>query len=296
MVFHLNPAPVFVFCLLFSVTTHLETPVIFGSQQRLMGMLCQPAPGAQTPPRFACLLMNAGVVHRVGPHRLNVKMARALALQNVPSLRLDLSGRGDSLPNPEGAGQDVSDLQAAMTQLQTQLGIDRFVVIGICSGAVSAYQLAQVDARVVGMVMFDGFLYPTRKTHWLRRWYRWRLMSWADVGKKLAAKFSARLRPSTEVLSKPAPLPGSGSPPRAEFAAALCALQKRGVRTSLIYSGSFIELYNYHGQMADAFKNEPFLKDLHCEFMPDVDHTATPLAAQHKLISTISQWVQQNFQ
>jgi pimeloyl-ACP methyl ester carboxylesterase len=282
-----------IFCLFF-VTTHLETPVIFGTQQRLMGMLCQPSPSAPAPPRFACILMNAGVVHRVGPHRLNVKIARALTEQNVPSLRLDLSGRGDSLPNPQGAGQDVSDMREAMSHLEATLDIKRFVVVGICSGAVSAYQLAQTDERVVGVLMFDGFVFPTRKTQWLRRWYRWRVMSWADVGQKILSKLRARWRSSAGTASKnPAPLPGSGSPPRAEFAGVMLKLQKRGVRTSMVYSGSFIELHNYHGQLADAFRGEAFLKDLHDKFMPDVDHTATPLAAQRKLINCICEWVKQ---
>jgi pimeloyl-ACP methyl ester carboxylesterase len=279
------------------VSTHLETPVIFGAQQRLMGMLCQPTQGA-TAPRLACLLMNAGVVHRVGPHRLNVKIARALALQNVPSLRLDLSGRGDSLPSPEGAGQDVHDMQEAMSHLQTTLGIEQFVVIGICSGAVNAYQLAQADERVVGMLMFDCYLYPTLKTRWLRRWYRWRVMSWADVHHKLMGKLNAVLRldkSHTAAALKPAPLPGSGTPSRAEFAKTIDALLQRGVRVSLIYSGSFLELHNYQNQLQDAFGKNSFVKNIHYAFMPDVDHTATPLAAQHKLIADISEWTQKNF-
>ncbi len=292
------PAFLLPFASILSVSPYLETPVMFGPQQRLMGMLCQPAYSASKP-RIACLLMNAGVVHRVGPHRLNVKLARALIPENVPSLRLDLSGRGDSSPNPNGAGQDVSDLQEALIFLQTTLGIERFVVMGICSGAVNAYQLAQADERVVGLLMFDGFVFPTRKTHWLRRWYRWRLMSWAEVGKKLLSKARVCLRLKTHrsgvPTTQPAPLPGSGSPPRAEFAAVMTALQQRGVRTSMIYSGSFIELHNHHDQLASAFGKASFLQNLHYEFMPDVDHTATPLAAQHKLITSICNWVTQSF-
>src|SRR5690606_33422878 len=59
------------------------------------------------------VLLNAGVVHRVGPHRLNVSLARRLAGVGLTSWRVDLSGIGDSRPIPgrltfrESAVQDI---------------------------------------------------------------------------------------------------------------------------------------------------------------------------------------------
>jgi hypothetical protein len=136
-----------------------ETVTQLGSDKRLVAILTPPTTLPAKP--IACLLVNAGVVHRIGPHRLNVKLARLLAQQGISSLRLDLSGLGDSAPVSGRANfredQPVGDLQSAMDYLEKEKGIDRFVVVGICSGAVNGYQLALADRRVIGLLMFDGF-------------------------------------------------------------------------------------------------------------------------------------------
>ncbi|MGA8008355.1 MAG: alpha/beta hydrolase, partial [Thiomonas sp.] len=74
-----------------------------------------PASGTASPPPFGVLLFNAGVIHRVGAHRVNVKLARALAADGIATLRCDLHGMGDSL-RADGRlsykDQVVADLRA----------------------------------------------------------------------------------------------------------------------------------------------------------------------------------------
>jgi hypothetical protein len=41
-------------------------------------------------------MFNMGANHRIGPRRINVKLARVLAARGVSSLRFDLGGVGDS--------------------------------------------------------------------------------------------------------------------------------------------------------------------------------------------------------
>ncbi len=53
-----------------------DIPLQFGPDDRMLG-IWTPAQGDPAP--VACLLFNAGVIHRIGPHRINVKAARALA-------------------------------------------------------------------------------------------------------------------------------------------------------------------------------------------------------------------------
>jgi hypothetical protein len=72
-----------------------ESTLCFGAEQSLIGVLARPGE-ALGPARVGCLLLNVGVNHRIGPRRLNVKLARALAGLGIPSLRFDLSGVGDS--------------------------------------------------------------------------------------------------------------------------------------------------------------------------------------------------------
>jgi pimeloyl-ACP methyl ester carboxylesterase len=141
-----------------------ETAVAFGSSSRLAGILTDPdTPDASRP---AFLFMNAGVTHRVGPNRLYVRLARALAREGFASLRFDFSGlgdsaaRGDELPPAKSV---VAEAREAMDLLRKERGIDRFVPIGICSGGTVAFMTAREDPRVVGAVVINaqGHLHGT---------------------------------------------------------------------------------------------------------------------------------------
>jgi hypothetical protein len=273
------------------VTDAIETIVRLGDGERVLAVATlPPQPRADAP---ACLLMNAGVVHRIGPHRINVKIARALAQLGIASIRVDLSGLGDSPPAPGAAhsgAQTVADLQAAMDHLQQAHGIRRFIVFGLCSGAVHAYWLAQKDERIAGVLMFDGYPYPTFKTHLLRRWSRLRSSSWRSLARK-----------PIDWLRRPrrAARPGDGSddphlrrPTRAEFAQALNGLTGRGVSVYLYYSASFLETFNYHGQLRDNFAGQPFMGRIRYDYETDIDHTVTSQHAQRKVLAAVVDWAQ----
>ncbi|HHO68021.1 MAG TPA: alpha/beta hydrolase, partial [Gammaproteobacteria bacterium] len=71
-----------------------ERVVTFGPERNLVGVLTQPD---QVRPDLPVLVfLNAGLLHRVGPYRMHVDLARQLAARGYASLRFDLSGRGDS--------------------------------------------------------------------------------------------------------------------------------------------------------------------------------------------------------
>src|SRR6185295_15161162 len=78
-----------------------EEPLQFGQGGRLFGILTLPsmtARNAQELPVFVYL--TAGLLHRVGPYRLHVRLARELAHMGFSSLRVDLAGTGDSPGRP----------------------------------------------------------------------------------------------------------------------------------------------------------------------------------------------------
>lgn len=275
------------------MTDSIERVDRFGDE--LVGIMSLPermAPG--TP---ACLLLNTGVMNRIGPHRLNVKIARGLAAVGVPSLRMDLSGLGDSPASKASLRADeqaVLDLQAGMDHIQQTLGIDRFVVFGLCSGAVNGYRLALADPRVVGLMMFDGFVFPTAKTRLLRRWIRFSRMTWSERLRKVRDRllFRAR-RPAQRRLD------GDGlldvqfqTPTRPQFAQNMETLIRRGTAVFLFYSGSYADGHNYRGQLRDAFGDAMFLDHARYDFMADVDHTLTPLETQRRVIAIFRDWVQ----
>ncbi|MEJ7688411.1 MAG: hypothetical protein WKG52_16285 [Variovorax sp.] len=136
-----------------------ETPVQFGPDGSLIGIVSTPSECSLEP--VACLMLNMGANHRIGPRRINVKLARQMAQRGIASIRFDLAGLGDS-GAASGAEhfltQAVFDLQAAMNLIETMLGVRRFIVIGLCSGAASGMSLAVTDARVIGLLMFDGYV------------------------------------------------------------------------------------------------------------------------------------------
>ncbi len=275
------------------MTEPIERVVRFGED--LVGILRLPGPMAPGAP--ACLLLNTGIMNRIGPHRLNVKIARGLDAAGVPSLRMDLSGLGDSPPAKaplRADAQAVRDLQAAMDHVQQTLGIDRFVIFGLCSGALNGYRLALADPRVAGLMMFDGFVFPTFKTAVLRRWFRFRRMSWSERWRKVRDRLLFRSRSPARRRLEGDGLPDAQfqTPSRAQFAQSMETLIRRGTSVFLFYSGSYADGHNYEGQLRDAFGNAMFLDHARYAFMADVDHTLTPLETQRRVIAVFRDWVQ----
>jgi pimeloyl-ACP methyl ester carboxylesterase len=134
-----------------------ERALLLGAEAPVVGVVTVPEDLA--PGRPAFLLLNSGLVHHIGPGRLYVRIARTLAAQGCLSVRLDHRGIGDSdqrdddVPFAVGACREISDV---MDELRERWGVERFVLLGICSGAEFAYAIAQEDERVAGTVLING--------------------------------------------------------------------------------------------------------------------------------------------
>ena len=135
-----------------------EEVVLFGSASTLVGIVTAPPIDATDAARPGVILLNAGLLHRIGPNRLHVELARRLAAMGLVVLRFDFSGvgdsdvRGDDLPFWETTIQETRE---AMTFLGKSRGPQRFVLMGLCSGAVGSFRTARVDSRVAGAVLLD---------------------------------------------------------------------------------------------------------------------------------------------
>ena len=141
-----------------------ETVCSFGPSESMFGVLTTPEDSVRVEGAPIALILNAGIVHRIGPFRMHVDIARRLAEKGISTLRLDLSGLGGSAPRTgkiemeERAQMDVSD---AMDFLTKQTGVEKFVLLGLCSGAYNAHQVAVRDSRIVGSVFMDGIVFRT---------------------------------------------------------------------------------------------------------------------------------------
>lgn len=128
-----------------------ETACRFGEDGQLFGIHCRPQGRERIP---TIVLFNSGVVHRVGPNRLYVELARNFAAIGFASFRCDIEGIGDSVlrgpgrenhPYPETAGRDA---RSALYFLVERFGAQGFVLMGLCSGAYTSFCMGVSDSSV----------------------------------------------------------------------------------------------------------------------------------------------------
>ncbi len=271
----------------------IETPLLLGPEGSMLGILSRP-PSARRPD-FALLMFNAGVLSRIGPHRMNVKLARAFAARGVISLRFDLSLQGDSRSDSGSGSRPTTaadDIVAAMDHLQRHFGITRYAVLGICSGAVNALSAAIADPRIVGLMMFDGHWYRSRWTIPVRHWKRLRSMSFRELGGALRRRLR-RVKAPVAAASPglfEAPLVPANPPPEV-FARWLQSLADRGVAIHFVYSGTVLDYYSYASQFRHTFGKEPFFASVRCDFRPEIDHTFVSLESQRQVIELVGDWI-----
>jgi hypothetical protein len=284
--------------------------VRLGSEGQLVGIMSHP-PDTNAPARsdtmlpgahaLACIILNAGVLHRVGPHRLHVVLARRLAQGGLTSLRLDLGGVGDSIASTDAATfreSAVADTRTAMTGLTGALGSKRFVIFGVCSGADNAIATAIADDRVAGIVLVDPPTYPTRRAQ--LRYLRMRVAKSGGPGDLVRWGLQVAERRVRLVMARrgrgtvdEAANQGRELPPVATFGAQLATLVDRGVRIFAIYSGIHGARYNHPDQLFELF---PALRGrLDHVLYPTANHTFTELDAQAQLIDAVAGWITKRF-
>jgi len=134
-----------------------ESIALLGPDHTLLGILSEPASEIPTHD-LGVVILGAGMVHRAGPHRLHVRLARQLATGGYRVARFDFSGVGDSpvrrdnLPLEQAA---ISETRHVLEQLSQLWGIRRFVLIGICSGASVAFASMSDDPLIAGSVLVN---------------------------------------------------------------------------------------------------------------------------------------------
>lgn len=271
-----------------------EFPVLFGPESRLMGVVTTPDSVPALP--VACIMFNMGAYHRIGPRRVNVKLARALAADGVSSIRFDLAGLGDS-GAPAGAesfeAQAVLDLKAAMNFMETTHGIRRFLVIGLCSGAASGMAVAEQDPRVVGLLMMDGYAFPSAGTLRARDLHRALAFPTnpAMLGKTLRW-LKRKLKTGTGGM-RSAPQLFVPDPPElihARFRRAMTTMAERQVAVLFIYSGT-IHVRDKGRDQWGIYAQEPFMQKMEYRFYPQMDHTFITVEGQRLYVAETREWV-----
>ena len=266
-----------------------ETPLHFGPDGRLFGILCRPRTGAST---TAVIIGNTGRDPHYGIARFGVELARELAAGGIASLRMDYSGLGDS-PRAPGEGDALSalfetdrtaDIAAAIDALQT-LGYDDFALQGLCSGAYHAFRAAPTDTRIGALVLVN---LPVFEWHggqsvtqalWTTAPPRRMLQRLADKDVwRRAVRGELKLTPILKIqgsrlltrikrLAVRTPAPVADTPERV-----VAGLTRRGVKTLFLYSSGdpgLDAVSTAFGPPADAMKG---CHGLELRIVPGIDH------------------------
>ena len=81
------------------------------------------------------LIVSGGNEVRAGAHRGQAMLAAQLAHHNIPVLRYDRRGIGDSEGSNQGFQNSADDIAAALACFRTEAGIDHVVAFGNCDAA-----------------------------------------------------------------------------------------------------------------------------------------------------------------
>jgi hypothetical protein len=112
------------------------------------------------------LLLSPGVKMRVAPHRLYNKMAEELVNDGYIVVRFDFSGLGDSggeieeslladFYNTVQFGRYVNDTIDAMSWAENKFNKNKFILAGLCGGAITGLLTGQIDERVEALLSLN---------------------------------------------------------------------------------------------------------------------------------------------
>lgn len=273
-----------------NIVAATESVVEFGPHGGLIGILTMP-----DTPRvdFAVLLSNTGMHHRVGPFRLNVKLARAFAKAGIPTLRFDRSGLGDSAPRTtpgndhDHALQDTTD---AMDCLAARHGIERFVLIALCSGVDVAHEITRRDHRVIGAVFIDGYAYETRGFRWRRTLPR--LLDAARIRRFLRRRaHRAQHREFFATPAATAPVFVRELPTLARFRDEVRSMAARGARVLMVYTGAMGVHVNAPQQLYEMIGTDVSPRDVGVAWLPEADHLFSATTARLALQQHLLDWM-----
>lgn len=304
-----------------------EETLLFGKTQSLVGIMTKPQDMKQASRLPGIIFLNAGLIHRIGPNRLYVKLARDLAMIGFIVLRFDFSGMGDSKAREDHLSLEksvVDDVQEAMNYLAQTTGLKQFLLIGHCSGAGISLMTASHDSRVVGAIVMNpqgtGEEWKTYDrnqklaqyyTHYyskaaltdMQRWARFvkgevdyrsiaRNVLQTIIWNKIST-FAFRLRRSSSLNHQ------TGADPVSEqiqnFARDLHRLTERGVQILFVYSEGNTGLEFIRTLFGKEWDDLLAANKIKLEIIPESDHLFTLLASQKRVLETTQNWTRTVF-
>ena len=272
-----------------------ELAVQFGSSKSLVGILSRPSSDRPTQ-RLAVVILNTGIAHRIGHHRMYVKMARELATLGYVAFRFDFSGIGDSA----GRGGGLSPLEAHQADLSEALDwltefhrVNEVVVVGLCAGAEVALNYSHSDKRVLGAVLLDPTIPPTARfyAHYIGRRLT-RLRSWLSFVSGRGRIFE-NLSEQAKLAFGAEPMSAADHRIRTELEQLYLKSLDRKLKMLIVLTGGSLDgRQSYREQLFDALPNVPFRGRVSVEHFKDADHTFTSESARERLQKLVIGWIE----
>jgi hypothetical protein len=277
-----------------------EEAVTFGTTNLLVGVFTEPDAPVQTKTRWAVILLNAGLLHRVGPYRLYVDLARKLSSIGFGTLRFDLSGVGDSLQGDDSRLYDervLDNVRQAMDLLNSRRGFCKFVLMGLCAGADNAHKIAVRDERVAAAVYFDGYGYRTCGYYFQRYGPKmFSLSKWKSFLKRSIVSVIDKRRGESEKKNRRWEIFARKFPPKEQVEKEIQGLVDRGVNLLYVYSGGVKDQYfNHCGQFNAMFRSINFRGRVEAVYFDKAEHTYPSIEDRHNLMSTVCQWMSEHY-
>ncbi|MBT3010296.1 MAG: alpha/beta fold hydrolase [Candidatus Thiodiazotropha sp. (ex Lucina aurantia)] len=315
----------------------ISTPVTIKNRNglKLYGILEQPE---TTVKDTAILLLSPGIKMRVGPHRMYNKLSKVLVDKGFTVLRYDFYGLGDS----EGAldqkilvdvynsiqnGRYIDDTIDAMDWLGATYNIDKFVLGGLCGGAITGMLAGSADERVKGLIalglinVFEGGednfskFVTEGQLEDLKKGYISKLTD-IDSWKRIIT-LKSDFRTIFKILFKPIRVisnsirenltassknkiefvhdESSNTNPR--FAPTFFSMLQQSKKMLLVYSGGDRLLWEFKEKFENIYKSHlsdySHIYELHT--IPDANHILSLSEWEESMHKLVEEWLQKNF-
>lgn len=309
--------------------------VKFRNPQGLMLFGTLHSPRVSNPNLPLVVLLSPGVKMRVGPGRLYVPLTDLLVSMGHRVLRFDFYGLGDSegdltealladVYNNIEVGRYVDDTLAALDWAEEELGARKFVLGGLCGGALTGVLAAERDARVDGLLSLGVTVtlasnaatpaaYLTRsqldqrRTKYFRKllspraWLRflsfkseydviWRAMQRWILKTPPAASAVPAVATQTPADAAPSEQRGNANPlfPKAYF-----AFLQRGGKALMLFSENDRLGSEYQEKFCEPYaaQLQPYLQQIEQHMIPGANHVLSFREWQLRMLEHSRNWI-----
>ncbi len=277
-----------------------EKAIRFGAEKSLVGILTLPKKEDRQDKLPAVIILNSGLLHRVGPNRIYVRMARELAAAGITVFRFDFAGVGDSAKDNTQRSyeeRNIAATRAAMDLLEKKQDINSFMITGICSGADISFQAARIDDRIIGIAPIDFYSLPS--TAYLINAYKKRLItphSWSNLFSGKSEVFSIFKKIFTNITFLKTAAASDNTDPNAQanleadLIAGYQELADRGLNLRFLFSAGSPAYFNYQTIFAKKVAALSAARKFSVDYFETADHGFTLLYHQQQLIDAIKDW------